>query len=301
MSAIATSQSKAPVPSSKVQSRQDIFDNEEHNLKTRLFEQFSYISDHLHWAGLPGYYVTLTEIGISRREIIRVDDHGLHLVWRDNIQFVKPLSSCFADFDGTENLQMCTRGFLYSYTRLIKSELDFAIAVKCELLPKPFDTHDGEGWAKWQRIRRNYFGKEDSEGKLPNGCHERYRYGRLRLDRLNMIMWFVRPGRTYFFDPRNVVYTFYQSYSEWLIATFVYLALVLTAMQVFLQASSNPDWLTNTCKYFGYTVTLLIIVQFPLYILIQVFLFGSMLISSCSFFRYRREFGIGRQGLDIRV
>ena len=123
----------------------------------RLFRRLCQpgIFNYLHWAGFKGNYSPLSVLTIYRRNIVRVHDHGLHLLWKSSIQthFIKPLPSIFAEpsLDLTA-LRPRTRGLFYSYTQLIRSELDFTIAKEMNLLPSGSQSTVSEGQGDWEAL-----------------------------------------------------------------------------------------------------------------------------------------------------
>ncbi|OAQ28766.1 hypothetical protein K457DRAFT_41878, partial [Linnemannia elongata AG-77] len=158
-------------------------------------------------------------------------DIKLHLVWdtRSKIMYLKPLPAWCTnhtivemirdnDIDLYENL--C--GFLYSYSRLIRSSHDFELAKKTLLIQTEVD------WKKW-RIFVNSF-----QAKIPHErLHGRYRYGPLRLDRLNLIK------RTNFGNTGLFYHNVYPSYGAYFegyfqaaILVFAFLSIMLSCGQV---------------------------------------------------------------------
>jgi hypothetical protein len=284
----------------------------EEDLDTNLFRRLCQpgVFDHLHWAGFKGNYSPFSVLTIYRRNIVRVHDHGLHLLWKSNIQthFIKPLPTIFSEPSlDLDLLGPRTRGLFYSYTQLIRSELDFTIAKEIGLLPSEF-THDNPGWKKWKALadtfrcddgqhrnhnnRKHHFDcpgikrcpgtqnnkcqqfQADKEKDLEDfskndqalleKCHPRYLYGNLRLARVN---WIVRlnfgvKGWDYY-RTRTPKDTFAQRHSKLITAYIFYVAVILTAMQVALQAF--PDgWAVAPFGVFAYIVVGFTGVQIPI-------------------------------------
>lgn len=136
-------------------------------------------------------------------------------------------------------------GFLFSYMALVQYESDFVIAMNHRLLPEDIT------WEGWFRL---------SEELLKNGINQkkvnkRYLFGELRLSRLNKIYAF-RKGhllRGYEFTYQTYAELF-QDYFTPLTAMTIYIALVLTAMQVGLATdhlSSSPPFQSAS---YGFTV-----------------------------------------------
>lgn len=183
-------------------------------------------------------------------DIVPTENPKLHLVWRHNKIYVKPIPVCLLNYQFwdlymrlppvrpshaskpsvTEESSMSTWdrpvaiGFLRSYAHLIQHPLDFVVAREHHLIPNNLD------WIKWSKFIANFRRIEDHR------VAKRYHYGQLRLSRLH---WVVR-----IFRPRNAsTKWFYElpywstaSYVEWAIAPFFFVfasvSLVLSAMQV---------------------------------------------------------------------
>jgi hypothetical protein len=133
-----------------------------------------------------------------------------------------------------KKLYECGLGFLFSYIALVERECDFAIAQEHHLLP------ENVTWEKWVKLVQQLLG---SGAANTRNISARYLFGELRLSRLDKI-YALRYSSTL----RGYQFT-YQTYGELfrdyltpLTATTIYVALVLTAMQVGLatgRLSSN--------------------------------------------------------------
>lgn len=138
-------------------------------------------------------------------------------------------------------------GFLFTYTALISHESDFAIALEKRLLPQ-----NGElpQWADWRKLV-----KEIVQPGIHDQVDRRFIYGELRLGRLN---WIQRFNRVWIFRPYHTVWQNYTCYFRdnlgWLAAATVYIAVVLSAMQVGL----GTDRLANNDAFqaasYGFSV-----------------------------------------------
>ena len=253
------------------------FDTAEEFLNTKLFQKFDKIQKHLHWAGFPGNYGTFSSLRTNKgRQFKRVNDHGLHLLWKNETQYIKPLPSCFGrilpDFG---KLKPCLRGLFHSYTKLIVTEFDFDLAIEERLLPKSF--MDENGWDLWQAHAAAYDAYVDLENRMQTDAdlpkfHPRYHFGSLRLPRLNAIMWLTRPGgQSHFHQIEDPLFGFWRTYGAYIALIFVYFSLALTAMQVALAADEKPDWLVSSFKYSSWAIIVLIIAQIPLFVIISLF------------------------------
>lgn len=290
--------------------------NLEDELDTPLFHLFDeeWVYSRLRWAGFKGNYKTLSTLSLSRRPILRVDDPALHLMWTSSppTHFIKPLPSALARRSVVEILRSRdeentkARGLLYSYTRLIHSELDYRIAVENNLLPWSFANNE-KGWREWcelmqvfrgdseyrkyarknlhidpddriQRLQnrlRRFHGQdlitnsctefarsreakdkklEREEKHAVKKCHRRYNYGDLRLERVNMITWLNGYGYNFRAPSWSRLEALFERHKTFVAAYVIYTGLVLTAMQVSLQASDKPEWVTQAFRYIGYIV-----------------------------------------------
>jgi hypothetical protein len=140
-------------------------------------------------------------------------------------------------------------GFLYTYACLISSESDFHIANKKNLLPRLANDSTIE-WAKWKELVRELIESHD-----PDKVHPRFLRAELRLSRINTISRFTRlpPFNPYLRGWRNYSSLFHDNLA-WIATATVFIALVLTAMQVGL-ATERLQGSTNFQRAsYGFTV-----------------------------------------------
>jgi hypothetical protein len=206
------------------------------------------------------------------RSIVIVDRMDLHLLWTNEGRlFVKPIPRFLLDpVFCRVNLQcidICTcdsrtdvcqkipwkvaLGFLYTYACLVSSESDFNVAQEKCLLPC---RGDGEPirWADWKTLARELLrlGEPDS-----NMMHARFLRAELRLSRINSINRFTRFWR---FEPylrsRHNYGSLFGDNLAWMTAATVFIALVLTAMQVGLATERLKDNAVFQQASYGFTV-----------------------------------------------
>ncbi|KAL7943776.1 hypothetical protein V8C42DRAFT_328423 [Trichoderma barbatum] len=217
---------------------------------TRLNE----IHKHLWLAGLPQVSRALhDQVRIGRQIHISEMAH-LHLVWRDNILYLKPLPDYLLSHSFWTRI-LCTdrelfesaKGFLYSYTWLICSKSDLRIAHEHGLISEDI------GWEKWAPFAAAVVSKIDSD---LSDINPRYIYGELRLKRLNLIYRFCT--KTFKFDRMIRGYEYgYRQYStylernfKWVLTAFIYITVVLAAMQVGLATTKlNGNAVFNRASY----------------------------------------------------
>lgn len=145
-----------------------------------------------------------------------------------------------------KHLYECGLGFLYSYIALIERESDFGIAQDQHLLPNDVT------WEMWVKLVKELL---ENGATNPKNINARYLFGELRLSRINKIYMF-RYGsilRGYHFTYQTYTELFYD-YLTPLTATIVYVALVLTAMQVGLATNCLSDNLAFRRASYGFTV-----------------------------------------------
>jgi succinate dehydrogenase/fumarate reductase cytochrome b subunit len=217
------------------------------------------VHKHLWLTSLPiGARPLHRQVSIGRK-IVVVERADLHLVWRANIIFVKPLPDFLMDHEiWTEHLCQQNHtfqdanGFLLSYLWLICSQSDFKIAHEKGLLSSDIT------WAQWTTFSQAVMSKVHYDS-LKN-VNPRYLYGEIRLSRLNWIYRLCTKTRntTTFIRGYEFGYyeysTFLQRNFAWLLVGFIYITIVLTAMQVGLATKElQNDRRFNRASY-GFTV-----------------------------------------------
>ncbi|KIW89815.1 uncharacterized protein Z519_09244 [Cladophialophora bantiana CBS 173.52] len=173
------------------------------------------------------------------RFILSPDFWRAHLRCQDGCDCSKGQKQCT-----TKTLRRIALGFLLTYAALLSHESDFVIAKDKGLLPKEGDLPK---WADWRK-----FVKEILAPTVYKDIHRRFYYGELRLGRLNAIYVFYRFG--YYMNQWPNYASFLRDQLGWLAATTIYIALVLTAMQVGLatdQLKANDQFMTAS---YGFSV-----------------------------------------------
>ncbi|KAK2594839.1 hypothetical protein QQS21_007467 [Conoideocrella luteorostrata] len=147
-----------------------------------------------------------------------------------------------------QHLRQIANGFLYSYACLISSEADFFIANEKRLLPRA--ANDAKiKWQDWKRLARELLRNHD-----PKKVNPRFLRGELRLSRINAIHVVQRrsPFNPYLRRWHNYSSVFRDNLS-WIAAGAVFVALVLTAMQVGFSTQLKDDPRFSTASY-GFTI-----------------------------------------------
>ncbi|KAK3373973.1 hypothetical protein B0T24DRAFT_282916 [Lasiosphaeria ovina] len=207
------------------------------------------------------------------REIAIADRMDLHLLWADKGRlFVKPvprflldLAFCRSNLQCPDGCACCNPpadtcrgiarkvalGFLYTYACLVSSESDFHLANEKRLLPR---NEDGTpiNWADWKTLARELLRMHERD---PDVVHPRFLRAELRLSRVNIIHRFTRlpPFRPYLRGWHNYSSLFRDNIA-WMTAATIFVALVLTAMQVGLATERLQRNATFQQASYGFTV-----------------------------------------------
>ncbi|KAH7303328.1 hypothetical protein B0I35DRAFT_446976 [Stachybotrys elegans] len=221
------------------------------------------IYDALWWAGRQAPPRPLHRLKMLGRKITVAEQADLHLVWSAESFFVKPLPGFLLDYsfwkqhickdEHSQETYESARGFVLSYVWLIRHRSDFEIAKNEWLLP------DDLTWPKWKEFVHSVW---DHFGDLnnPHSISKRYRYGELRISRLDQICR-LSPKSSFNLRVQGYLYS-YSSYGgffrrefAWLIVAFAYLSIVLTAMQVGLTTAQLRDNGGFNRASYGFAVT----------------------------------------------
>ncbi|KAI2831743.1 hypothetical protein CBS147321_6321 [Aspergillus niger] len=221
-----------------------------------------------HWlwiAGLPLPPRALHHQLLLGREIFITEQMDMHLVWTSGRMFLKPIPlfllepnfwteylSCQPECGCSANtLTECKRrglyrralGFLFSYTALLSHESDFRIAQDRHLL-RPEIT-----WSAW----RIFVEQLDTKYIYPR-IDRRFLHGELRLSRLNKIYALYQTPLRGYMARWDRYGAFFHDYFSWLASVTVYIAIVLTAMQVGLATDALAHSPTFQSASYGFTV-----------------------------------------------
>ena len=221
---------------------QMILEHDEHSIHKYLswelkVPRLNEIHNHLWLAGRPMSARPLHRQAMLGRAIVITEQVDLHMVRQESGVFLKPLPDYLLHHGFWRehicrdvDLYQCASGFLLSYIWLVTSKSDLKMAQEKALLNSAIT------WAGWQSFTRSLLSSINIE-TLEN-VNIRYQYGELRLSRLNWIHRFFSPDRTPTTIIRGYMYG-YNQYSDilrrnfaWVLVVFVYLSMVLTAMQV---------------------------------------------------------------------
>ncbi|KAM5442551.1 hypothetical protein MferCBS31731_002430 [Microsporum ferrugineum] len=167
-------------------------------------------------------------------DFLPTEQADLHLIHFSNKIYLKTLPDYILDYDfwekylcKNEELHKLACGFLLSWVWLICSPIDLQLAKDAHLLSPQIT------WAWWKQFVRD-FNKHVDFNALDK-VNKRYHFGELRLGRINTIFR-IRFFHSHFIRGYLYSYNRYQVFFErnfgWLIGAFVYISVVLSAMQV---------------------------------------------------------------------
>jgi hypothetical protein len=195
------------------------------------------IHQHLWMVGQAGPGRPLHQHIVYGRKIICTEQTDLHLLWEDSRLFVKPCPDYLLSYEFWErhlchdsDLWGTAVGLLLSYTWLVQHRSDLRIAHAEGILP------ESTTWGRWTAFTASLAQTMEAEGV--DNINPRFRYGNLRLSRVNWIYRISARSRTGH-ALINGFFNVYPSYASFLArntapitVAAVYLALILTAMQV---------------------------------------------------------------------
>lgn len=189
------------------------------------------------------------------RDIRVTERMDMHLTWSSGRIFLKPIPRFLLDTGFWAKYLACKEhcacvntatdsecnekkawksalGFLFSYAALISHESDFHIAVDKHLIPPETK------WSSWRKLVKQIL----STDKVYQRINARFMYGELRLGRLNKIYYLSqRPFFRGYISHWHQYSQFLQDNFSWLASMVVYIAVVLTAMQVGLATKLLAD------------------------------------------------------------
>lgn len=144
---------------------------------------------------------------------------------------------------GAESLRQRALGFLYSYAALLSHESDFRVAPEKHLLPSEVR------WLTWRILVQQL----DMERICPDiDCHFIHR--ELRLGRLNKAYALAKAPLRGYMTRWDQYGSFFRDYFGCLASATVYIAIVLTAMQVGLATGSLAHNHAFQSASYGFTV-----------------------------------------------
>ncbi|KAK0671579.1 hypothetical protein QBC41DRAFT_194857, partial [Cercophora samala] len=165
----------------------------------------------------------------------------------------------------------CALGLLLQYAALIVHESDFLLALEKKLIP-------WMDWPRWRLLVRELVQSTDNDTSLMYTIvAERYIYGELRLNRLNMIA-FVKGGilRGGHLAMWNSYGSLYRDNSNAIIGGTVYILLLLSAMQVGLSTTKLAEDGAFQEVSYGFTIFSIMV---PLVaMVVSAIVFGALIL-----------------------
>ncbi|WPG99148.1 Hypothetical protein R9X50_00195900 [Acrodontium crateriforme] len=205
---------------------------------------------------------------LKRRSILVSEDPGLHMVWAEGRVFFKPIPDCLVNYQfwiaylsgaitnkpsislqsshvpSSQDLRLVALGFVRSYAYLIRHRSDFKVAVDNGLLPGSCT------WEQWSIFLSYFRSIDDLE------VAQRYRYGQIRLSRLNWASRIFRPmakASLFYEMPHWSTRRYLEAASIPLLFIFAGISLALSAMQVMLAVSASDMGFTNLAGLQSYS------------------------------------------------
>lgn len=176
------------------------------------------------------------------RQIVITEQADLHLLWTHTNILIKPLQMFLLDYQFwldhiclNQALHASACGFILSYAWLVCHQSDFKIAMECGLLPSQLQ------WSQWTEFIDDFLSHVDHVDHEAFGqVNKRYRYGELRLGKLNHVYRFYPAFRGRFlldgYLCRHDSYrVFFRRNFAWILVGFVYITIILQGLQVGLE------------------------------------------------------------------
>ncbi len=202
-----------------------------------LTPKLALIHDYLWLSGLPHSAHALHRQILLGRSIFLTENPDEHLVWIENRFFIKPLPEFLLSYSAwTGHLQhdvalhQSACGLLLSYTWLVRHRSDYEIAIHNHLLPANLT------WESWIKLASSFLAHVDADSLTQ--VSPRYRYGELRLTRLNSIYRLMPAVFSFqnfsrgFMRVPTWYKAFFQKNFAWLLAVFAFISVALGAIQV---------------------------------------------------------------------
>ncbi|KAK4127020.1 hypothetical protein N657DRAFT_640922 [Parathielavia appendiculata] len=202
------------------------------------------------------------------REIRVSESPGLHLVWYYELIFIKPIPAYFYSqafwvyLENVEpNLYAACLGFMRSYYMLIQYDIDFQEACRLRLIP-PKRKGGRPTYEEWCEFIEPF-------GRVGDHyVNRRYRYGELRLTRINRTAKLFRFKLAYFH-----IYPQWGSFLEHtlapIITVFAVCSVVLNSMQVSLAAiETGNEVKENLSKAWSQFIS--VALWFPVVVMVSI-------------------------------
>lgn len=245
------------------------------------------IHEYLWLAGLPSAARPLHRQKVLGRSITITEDTDEHLVWFENQIFIKPLPDYLLDYNywnehlcSSTDLYESACGLLLSYAWLVCHKRDLNMAKEFDLLSQDI------AWADWVEFLDIFL--DNIDVATLKDVNKRYRYGELRLSRLNAI-YRCTPSK---YSLRRLIRgykagstwynAFFARHFKWMLVVFALLSVFLSALQVGLATSALQN--KHSFQTISYCFTIaslaLIVASVSTVLSVWAFLFWYHLIST---------------------
>ncbi|CAO3568785.1 unnamed protein product [Mortierella alpina] len=186
---------------------------------------------------------TLTQYHCLGNTFVVTDDVNLHLVWdpRTARMFIKPLPSWCTNYDIVSAIQdhdpalyHNIHGFLFSFSKLVRSQYDFKLAQEHSLIG---------GETEWEAWRTFMNGIQFIECTTMPG---RYWFGPLRLNRLNLIKRIsfrnYKNYKPFYFSTYTGYTSYFQGHFQASVLVFAFMSILLSSGQLIISIEGRPVW-----------------------------------------------------------
>ncbi|TVY88426.1 hypothetical protein LAWI1_G004846 [Lachnellula willkommii] len=210
------------------------------------------------------------------RQILITEQADLHMVWHESRIFLKPLPDYIFDYEVWKTticndaaLHASSCGFLLSYVWLLRHPSDLKIALELGLISPEIS------WEDWILFIDTFLANIDYEAL--DTVNKRYHYGELRLSRLNTIyrlLHIFEPSRFMlgYLHRYNRYTFFFERNFRWVVMVFLYMTIILTAMQVGLATTKLQQDETFQRASYGFSIFSIVLLVFIVFS--EVFLFS---------------------------
>jgi len=204
-----------------------------------------------------------------------------------NSDLIKPLPDFLLDYDywrdnicSDEELHKSACGLLLSYAWLVRYKSDLDVAKESGLLPRNME------WIKWVEFLEGFL--ENIDLSTLSQVNQRYKYGELRLSRLNKIYRVVPSAYSF----KNFVRgyrggstwynAFFGRHFKWILAIFAIFSVFLSALQVGLGIPMLQDDRAFQRVSYGFALLAMVfvLVSVALVFLVWIVLFWYHLLSA---------------------
>jgi hypothetical protein len=224
-------------------------ENEVHRYLSGFLDlsRFNNIRKMLWLIAVPGAPRSLSYQKLLRREVVITEELDLHLVWAKSRILIKPLPDFLLNYDFWEHYISCEPqlhraacGLLYSYCGLIRFGHDLQLAQEHNLVNKSLD------YRAWTDFARKILAILDPHDY--NTVEKRFRYGELRLNRLDTIYRYLPRELSISSMLQGFPHALSESYVPYMdqynnaVSAFGVIVIILSAFNLSLSAhSKNPD------------------------------------------------------------